>query len=418
VTALALCGQLDGCIPVTARGEALTSCLTWMDRRADAEIADIDHRQLHRTTGLIADASHLGAKIRWLKRQGGVRAARYHQPVSYLVERLTGAAVIDHALASTSMLYGLTACDYDASLLSAFGVDRTELPRIARADEIAGNLTDQGVELTGLVPGLPVAVGTGDDFSTPLGAGLAEPGAVSVAVGTGEVVGALFAAAVIDPERLVETHAYPSGGYFVENPGWLAGGAVAWLKDLLRLSDFAAFDAEAAKAPAGSDDLLFLPALTGAMAPEWNAGARGCFYGLTPAHGARHLARAALEGCGFAMRDVLDRLIALGATPRHITLLAGGARSRLWAQIRADIAQLPVALPPTTHGSVMGALLLAGVASGRFSHLADAARRVAQPAEFLAPDPANAARLDDAYRRYRQLFAALKDLFPQPSRTS
>lgn len=209
---------------------------------------------------------------------------------------------------------------------------------------------------------------------------------------------------------------FPAGGFFIENPGWLAGGAVAWLKDLLRLPDFTAFDAEAAKAPAGSDDLLFLPALTGAMAPEWNAGARGCFCGLTPAHGARHLARATLKGCGFAMRDVLARLTVLGAAPRHITLLAGGARSRLWARIRADIAQLPVAVSPATHGSVMGALMLAGVATGRFSHLAQAARLAARPCEIIAPDPVNAARLDDAYQRYRQLFAALKDLFPQPCR--
>lgn len=414
VTALAICGQLDGCIPVSAQGEALGPCLTWMDRRASAELADIDHDHVHGLTGIVPDASHLGAKIRWLKRQEGETAARYHQPVSYMLERLTGESIIDHALASTSMLYGLKARDYDPSLLSAFGVQRSELPRIAPADEMAGRLTRQGAALTGLAPGLPVAVGTGDDFSTPLGAGITEPGQVSVAIGTGEVVGALFADPIIDIQRLVETHAYPAGGYFVENPGWLAGGAVAWLKDLLRLTDFADFDAAAAKAPAGSDGLIFLPALTGAMAPEWIAGARGCFYGLTPAHGAPHLARAALEGCGFAMRDVLTRLTELGARPQHLTLLAGGARSRLWAQIRADIAQLPIALSAPTHGSVMGALMLAGVAERRFSHIHEAAALVAQPCEFVTPDPGVAAQLDHAYRRYRQLFAALKDLFPQP----
>lgn len=414
VTALAICGQLDGCIPVSARSEALGPCLTWMDRRAGSELTDIDHEQLHGLTGLVADASHLGAKIRWLKRQGGETAARYHQPVSYMVERLTGEAVIDHALASTSMLYGLKARDYDASLLAAFGVSRSELPRIAPADAMAGRLTQRGAALTGLTPGVAVAVGTGDDFSTPLGAGLIEPGQVSVAIGTGEVVGALFADPVIDAKRLVETHAYPAGGYFVENPGWLAGGAVAWLKDLLRLDNFADFDAAAAQAPAGSDGLLFLPALTGAMTPEWIAGARGCFYGLTPAHGAPHLARAVLEGCGFAMRDVLGRLTELGARPQKLTLLAGGARSRLWAQIRADIAQLPIALSASTHGSVMGALMLAGVASRHFSHLKEAAACVARPCDVVTPDPGAEAQLDHAYQRYRQLFAALKGMFPQP----
>lgn len=412
---LAICGQLDGCIPVDDRGDLRGPCLIWMDRRAGDELSDIDTGSLHAVTGIVPDASHLAAKIRWLKRHDDAApAARYHQPVSYMVERLTGAFVIDHALASTSMLYDLREFDYDPALLSAFGVARVELPVIAQAGDRAGTLTPDGAALTGLPAGTPVAVGTGDDFSTPLGAGLTEAGQVSVAIGTGEVVGALFARPVIDAGRLVETHAYPAGGYFVENPGWLAGGAVTWLKDLLRIADYDSFDAIAAAAPAGSDGLVFLPALTGAMSPEWIAQARGCFYGMTPAHGAAHLARSLLEGCGFAMRDVLDRLETLGARPSSLTLLAGGSRSRLWAQSRADIAGLPVRLPRHADSSVIGAAMLAGVASGAFTDIRQAALLVSPPAPCLTPDPAAAAMLDRSYRRYRQLFSAVKSIALQP----
>jgi xylulokinase len=416
VSGIAICGQLDGCIPVGARGELRGPCLTWMDRRASAEIEDIDKAHLHRVTGIIADASHLAAKIRWLKRHQGneARAARYHQPVSYIVERLTGAFVIDHALASTSMLYDLHAHDYDAALLSTFGVARAELPALAQSGDRAGKLTLEGATLTGLPAGIPVAVGTGDDFSTPLGAGLTEPGEVSVAIGTGEVVGALFAEPVIDPGLLVETHAYPAGGYFVENPGWLSGGAVTWLKDLLLIADYDTFEEIAASAPLGSDGVLFLPALTGAMAPEWIAGARGCFYGLTPAHGASHLARALLEGCGFAMCDVLTRLKTLGAQPSSLKLLAGGSRSRLWAQLRADSSGLPVFLPHHAHSSVMGAAMLAGCACGAFSNIKQAASLLTPPVECLMPNAGNTAKLERSYHRYRQLFSAVKSLAPDP----
>ncbi|MGE0241656.1 MAG: FGGY-family carbohydrate kinase [Parvibaculaceae bacterium] len=412
VLGLAVCGQLDGCIPVDGRGELRGPCLTWMDRRAGAELGDIDKDRLRTVTGIVADASHLAAKIRWLKRHSdaATRAARYHQPVSYMVERLTGAAVIDHALASTSMLYDLKAQDYDAALLSAFGVSKAELPCLAWSGDCAGKLTPTGADLTGLPAGIPVAVGTGDDFSTPLGAGLTEAGEVSVAIGTGEVVGALFGEPVIDPDGLVETHAYPAGGYFVENPGWLAGGAVTWLKDLLGIADYESFDVIAAQAPAGADGVIFLPALTGAMAPEWIAGARGCFYGLTPAHGAPHLARALLEGCGFAMRDVLTRLAMLGARPASIRLLAGGSQSRLTAQLRADIAGLPVVPPHHPHSSVVGAAMLAGVAAGMFTDIKQAAAQLAPPARRLMPDAATTAMLDHSYQRYRQLFAAVKSL--------
>lgn len=96
-------------------------------------------------------------------------------------------------------------------------------------------------------------------------------------------------------------------------------------------------------------------------------------------------------------------------------MLGGGSQSRLWAQIRADVARLPVAISPSRHGSVMGALMLAGVATGRFSDLRQAAKFIARPSDRVMPNTIAAAKLDHGYRRYRQLFAALKDLFPHQS---
>jgi sugar (pentulose or hexulose) kinase len=135
---------------------------------------------------------------------------------------------------------------------------------------------------------------------------------------------------------------------------------------------------------------------------------------MTPAHGAEHLARSLLEGCGFAMRDVLTRLEALGARPSSLTLLAGGSLSRLWAQIRSDIAGLPVTLPRHTHCSVIGAAMLAGVASGAFKRVKDAAALAAKPQDRLTSDPTAAATLDQVYLRYRRLFSSLKPLFASP----
>jgi xylulokinase len=108
VAAIGVTGQLDGCIPVGEDGRAIGSCVIWMDRRAEAELAGLPCGEIRARTGVVPDASHMGAKIRWLKRHGATAAARrFHQPVSYMVERLTGEAAIDHALASTTMLYAL-----------------------------------------------------------------------------------------------------------------------------------------------------------------------------------------------------------------------------------------------------------------------------------------------------------------------
>lgn len=408
VAALGIAGQLDGCVPVDAAGAALGPCLIWCDRRAVDAVAGLPVDALRRSTGLVADASHMAAKIRWL---GPDRAARFHQPVSYVVARLTGEHVMDHGHASTTMLYDLAARDYDDRWLAAFGIDRARLPRIAEATDVAGALHAEGAALCGLPAGTLVAVGTGDDFATPLGAGIAAPGAAACVLGTAEVVGAVSAGVAIDAGALVETHAYVGGLYFVENPGWLAGGAIEWLCGVAGFADAAAVDAAANTAPAGAGGVTFVPALSGAMAPEWIATARACLYGLTAAHGREHVARAVLEGCAFAMRDVIDRVRELGVDVGAIRLLGGGARSELWAQIRADVARTPVAVPARVDTCALGAAAIASVAAGRWPTVAAAAARLSAGARSVEPDPARADRYDEAYARYRALFAALRPLF-------
>ena len=410
VRGLGIGGQLDGCIAVERAGAALGPCLIWMDRRAVDEIAHIPADLVRRRTGIMLDAGHMAAKIRWLKRhRPGGRGVRFHQPVSYMVERLTGANVIDRALASTTMVCALETPAYDAELLALFDIEADELPAIADAAACAGLLHAAGAALTGLPQGIPVAVGTGDDFTTPLGAGLVKPGRVAVVLGTAEVVGAVHAAAIIDTDDLVETHAYPGGTYFIENPGWLSGGAVTWLCAMLGLDGPAELDRLASRAPPGAGGLTFLPALSGAMAPRWRPAARGCFYGLTAAHERTHLARAVLEGCAFAMRDVIDRLSAMDVATDSILLLGGGARSSIWAQMRADIAGRPVIVPAQVDTAPIGGALLAAVASGAIAGLGIAAADAGRTAYF--PDPNRRTACDDAYGAYRRLFDALEPMF-------
>jgi len=417
VAALGIAGQLDGCIAVDAGGAALAPCLIWMDRRADEGLAGLrasPGNEFFRTrTGANLDGSHMAPKARWLlSHPRGAKPARFHQPVSYLVERLTGEAAMDHGIASTSLVYDLKSGGYAGDLLDLFGLRREQFPRIDRSEAVAGKLTQQGAALTGLPAGTPVAVGTGDDFSTPLGGGVASPGIVANILGTAEVTGALDPRPLIDPRGLVETHRYVGGDLnYIENPGWVCGGALEWLRALLSIADFAAFDSRAAAIAPGCEGLLFLPALTGAMTPEWIAGARGCFYGLTPSHGAGHLARAALEGTAFGLKDVVDRLKEMGVAADRIRLLGGGARSRLWAQIRADVTGLPVERSAVADSSAVGAALLAAVASGRMKDLAAAASTIGAIAETIEPDRANRAAYDDAYARYRRLFDSLKPMY-------
>jgi xylulokinase len=412
VASLGFVGQLDGCIGVDASCRALGPALIWMDRRAQDEIEDIPAELVRGRTGSVLDPSHMAAKIRWLKRRAGSQEAmRFHQPVSFVVERLTGRAIFDHGLASTTMLYDLERRCYCDELLAAFGISAAELPQIGEASALAGGLTTAGSALTGLPEGVPVAIGTGDDFAGPLGAGIVTPGTVVCSLGTAEVVGAVHDHPLIDPSNLVETHGYVSGYSFIENPGWLSGGALTWLANLLGFADPAALTEAAASVPAGSGGVTFIPALNGAMAPVWAPGASGVFHGLTAHHHRGYLARAVLEGCAFAMRDVVNQLQRLGVSTERVLLIGGGARSALWAEIRAGVLNQNVERAESVDAAPMAAVLLAATAAGLEPSLAEAAARVPLVTSKVAPIRADVVVYEEAYQRYLRLFRALMPLF-------
>lgn len=413
VSGVGVTGQLDGALAVDDNGEPLAPALIWQDRRADCALA-LSPARVQALTGQLLDPSHLAPKARYLARAladvGKPAPARFHQPVSFLVERLTGRAVMDPSLASTSLLFDLSTQRWSDELCAAWGISPSSLPELSPAHSLAGPLSARGAALLGLPAGIPVAVGTGDDFTSALGAGLVRPGRVMVTLGTAEVVGALTPKPVLDQlpgvAPIVETHAYPTGDFFVENPGWACGGVLAWLRRLLGIESDAALDALAAAVPPGSSGVVFFPALAGAMTPAWTAEVQAAFTGLSSEHERGHLARAVLEGTAFACRDVVERLATLGVATDRVLLSGGGSRSALWRQIRADVLGRPHELAARDDSGAIAAAMLAAVAAGEL-RLDELEGQAGAPRPGTEPDAANRDAIERAYQRYRQDSAAL-----------
>jgi xylulokinase len=191
----------------------------------------------------------------------------------------------------------------------------------------------------------------------------------------------------------------------------MSGGALTWLGALLGVADPAALDALAAPIAPGADDLVFLPALAGAMTPAWDANVRAGFHGLTPAHGKGHVARAVLEAMAFAEADVIDRLAALGVATPAVTVLGGGRHSALWARIRADVTGRPHARAARGDTAAVGAAMLAAVAAGALPDLVAAAALAPPASSAVDPDPGPAAAYAAARDRSHRLFAAVRGLF-------
>jgi xylulokinase len=262
--------------------------------------------------------------------------------------------------------------------------------------------------------------GGGDAECSAFGLGLAgdaaSVGAALTSIGTSGQVFAVTHRPVIDPQGRIHSlcHVVPDRWHVMG--AILAGGvALRWLRDILTPPggpppDYDELTEEAAQVGAGADGLIFLPYLQGERTPYMDPQARGVFFGLRLDHTRAHLARAAMEGVAFALRDGLEVFRELGIAPTEVRVAGGGARSPLWRQIQRDVFALPVRTIGADHGGAYGAALLAAVGVGVFPGTAEAVRAVPLGARS-DPDPAQVAAYEAVYRRYQRLYPALRAEF-------
>ncbi len=420
VVMLALACQVDGLVALDDHLRPLRQAIIWLDRRAcrqSARLSEaIGEAELIERTGLNPDASHTASKAMWLRDEEpeNYAAARWLAPVGgYLNGWLTGNVVQDPANASSTLLYDLRSGAWDPQLAQQAGLEPAKLPPIVGAQEIIGSLRPSVAAALGLSPGCLVAAGTGDEHGAALGAGAVIPGVMVDVTGTAEPVAVPSDELVLDDARLVETHAHAVPDMFlVENPGFVSGGSTSWWARAQRQPQSEVF-AQAALAPPGSDGALFLPTLSGATAPRWNDRMRGSFAGLGLNHDRAHMARAILEGCAFALRDIVDRFEAMGLGGEELRVVGGGARSELWLQIKADVTGRPVRAVRGDHATSAGAAMLAAVAAGWFADLEEAAARTVRLADApVWPRPATADVYEEAYCAYRRLFDGVERALP------
>lgn len=431
IAAISFGSQLDGLVPVGADAQPVGPALIWMDRRATEECAAaalrVSAARLRELTGCNLDPGHVAAKIAWLRRHRPEQhaAARWLLlPGSFVAWHASGSLAVDPSNASSTMLLDLASGAWSSEACGAFEVEPETLPPIRRADAVLGPVSPWLREAAGLPASTLVVLGCGDEMAATLGAGVTEPGSVCDVIGTAEPVCAVVGAPAIDPRGVTEAHPHAMpGGWLLENPGWLSGGAYRWLRDELGGFELARASATgvdcyellnglAAQTPAGAGGVLWLPALAGATAPEWNADARAAWFGLTAAHGRRHLVRAMLEGNAYALRDVIEAMRGAGLRPTELVCVAGGARGELLLRIRASVTGLRVSRPEDVETTARGAAMLAAAASGLHPDLPAAVAAMSSPrSPAIEPDPSLAEAYDAGYGRYRALYEALRPLF-------
>jgi xylulokinase len=422
IAAISFGSQLDGLVACTADGAPLRPALIWCDRRAgDVCLGlDVDADWLRGLTGCNLDPGHVGPKIAWLARHEPdvfAAASVFALPGAWMAWQAAGVLAVDPSNASSTGLLDPRTRSWALDACAALDVDAQRLPQVRDADAVLGPIAPWLREATGLSADTLVVLGCGDEMAATLGAGVVEPGVVCDVMGTAEPVCAVVGAPAFDPSGVVELHPHADPStWLLENPGWLSGGAYRWFRDELGEGvEYESLNDLASQAPPGSDGVVWVPALAGAMAPEWNPRARAGWFGVTAAHGKPHLVRSLLEGNALALRDVLEAIAGAGHPPREIVCVAGGANGDLNLTLRANVTGLPVSRPDDVETTSRGAAMLAAAGAGWFGSVAEAAHAMASPrSEPVWPDEELRALYDELHARHRRVYEALKPLWDAP----
>ena len=434
VEAMAVSSQGETVIPLSAEGTPLGPAIVWLDNRATAEADELasrfDRETLYAATGVPAMAPTWPAcKLLWWRRHEPAlfdSAARFLLVEDFLLHRLTGRFVTEGGVQCTSLLYDIVRHAWWQPMLDALGIGPGRLPELASPGDVVGTLSAGAAEALGLSTAVRVVAGGMDQGAGAVGVGNVGAGVVSESTGGALTVQASVDRHGGDPTRETPVYVHSAPGRYLYCPVCPTGGmALTWFRDQFGQPEVARAQAEgrspydlltelAATAPPGSDGLTMLPHLSGAFSPEYEPRARGVFFGFTLGHGRQHFARATLEAVAYMLRRNLELLAAAGAPAGEVRSHGGGARSALWNQVKADVCGVPVVTLDGSDAALRGDAILAGVASGAFGSLDEGCRLAVHPRDRFEPDAASRATYEDSYRRYLELFDAVRPLFRWP----
>ncbi len=367
VAAIGVSGQQHGFVPLDAEGNVIRPAKLWCDTSTDSECSLITNklggaRAVIEETGNAILPGFTASKILWLKRKepkNYARLATVLLPHDYLNFWLTGNRVMEFGDASGTALLDIKKRQWSKTVIQAIDPElERALPAVGPSDQPAGTLQESTARELGLSEKVLVSAGGGDNMMGAIGTGNTVDGVVTASFGTSGTIYACAERPVVDREGEI-------AGFCDSTNRWLpllCTMNVTVATEMVR-NDFEMthdrFEAEAGKASAGSDGLMLLPYLEGERTPNVPNGT-GVWFGANPkTFTAAHFARAAMEGVTLGMNYGLRRLRQLGVKPKQIRVTGGGAKSKLWRQIMADIFEAEVVTVKVSEGAAYGAALQA-----------------------------------------------------------
>jgi len=416
VTAICFSAAMHSVLAVDGKGIPLGNAITWSDNRGKWQAQELKNSAagaaIYSATGTPIHPMSPLIKITWMKQQDADRfrrTARFLSLKSYLIQQLTGENIIDHSLASATGLFNIHTFRWESAALDYAGIDATQLPQLVPIFHSDMKLRKEYQLSLGLDPHTRIIAGASDGCLATLGAGVWGDGKATISIDQSGAVRVAGKEVIIDEKQRLFNYVLTKDYYVSGGPTNNGGVVFEWFTK--EFGSFRrAFDLdssmedliqEAAKIPAGSDGLLFLPYLLGERAPIWNANARGVYFGVNIQHRQQHFIRSTIEGILYGIYSI-GRMLSEHRSFHTLSINGSFTTYPFWAQTIADIFNMPVHAKNNADSTGLGAFLVTATESGRYKSLEEAARTVDVPTMYK-PN-----RNDhEVYMRYFDIFQRL-----------
>ena len=419
VAGISFGGQMHGLVILDEADQVIRPAILWNDGRTAAQTDYLNQvvgkETLARNTANIAFAGFTAPKLLWVREQepeNFPRIAKIMLPKDYLAYRMTGVFCTDYSDASGMLLLDVKNRCWSEEMLKICGVRKEQMPRLYESYEKVGTLKPEVAGQLGLSCDCLVAAGAGDNAAAAVGTGTVGEGKCNLSLGTS---GTIFISSDnfrMDSHNALHAFAHADGHYHLM--GCMLSAASCnkwWMEEIIQTEDYAKEQEKIGTL--GENHVYFLPYLMGERSPHNDPNARGTFIGITMDTTRAQMTQAVLEGVAFAIRDSFEVARSLGISIDRTMICGGGAKSPLWKKIMANVLNIQVDVPQIEEGPAMGAAMLAAVADGTFASVKEAADCVVRVKETISPDPALAAAYDRQYRKFAQIYPAVRELFPK-----
>lgn len=421
VAGIGVAGQMHGLVILDENDEVIRPAILWNDGRTDKETAYLNEvvgkETLFDYTGNIAFAGFTAPKLLWLREnepENFARICKVMLPKDYINYLLTGVHCTDYSDAAGTLLLDVKNKRWSKEMLDLCGITEKEMPMLYESFQAAGTLKREIAEQFVLNPETVVVAGAGDNAAAAIGTGTVGDGKCNISLGTSGTIFVSTARFSGDAKQAIHSFCHADGGYHLMGCILSAASCNKWLCDeVLHTKDYSAEEAAIASEKLGKNEVFFLPYLMGERSPINDTNATGMLIGLRPNTTREDIYQAILEGVAFAIKDNLEIIKQFDVNVGSSCLCGGGAKSKLWRKILANVLDIELEVPMTEQGPGYGSAMLAMVGSGRFENVKAASETFFKTKDTIKPDRELVALYANRYSKYRKIYPALKELYKE-----